>query len=211
MPFRSIHFCQKRCGFTLVELLVVIGIIAVLLGILLPALGRAREHANRVACLANLRSIGQAMRLYADTYKDRLPNSNPPNTTYDYDAINTVLVAFAKEFLPSPASLHCRSDQSPVPERIETADYTSPNSARCSYDFYSVFWAPEYGPKLVKLSSQAPLAWDLDGGSATGTPQQNHGVKGGNVVFGDGHADWQEQPKWDDKNWPNPANKFYLP
>src|ERR1041385_6083932 len=59
-------------GFTLVELLVVIGIIAVLISILLPTLTRAREAANRTACLSNLRSVGQMMLIYAQFNKDQI-------------------------------------------------------------------------------------------------------------------------------------------
>lgn len=60
-------------GFTLVELLVVIGIIAVLIGILLPALTRAREASNRTVCLSNMRELANCFRVYAAQNHDCIP------------------------------------------------------------------------------------------------------------------------------------------
>src|SRR5690242_17683648 len=81
-PCRRRH---RRRGFTLVELLVVIGIISVLIGVLLPALARARENANRLSCLSNLRQIGTALVVYLNQSKGLLPVT-PKNSTTTYDA-----------------------------------------------------------------------------------------------------------------------------
>jgi prepilin-type N-terminal cleavage/methylation domain-containing protein len=70
---------NAKRGFTLVELLVVIAVIAILAGLLLPALSRAREVGKRTSCASNLRQINLAIRFYANDYSDSLPVLPSPN------------------------------------------------------------------------------------------------------------------------------------
>lgn len=84
----------RRAGFTLVELLVVIGIIALLISILLPALAQAREQGKKVTCLAGLRSFGQVLQIYANDFKGRAPLGYQGNKHSGY----TIYVAASSSF-----------------------------------------------------------------------------------------------------------------
>jgi prepilin-type N-terminal cleavage/methylation domain-containing protein/prepilin-type processing-associated H-X9-DG protein len=82
----------RRCspaGFTLVELLVVIGIIAVLSALVLPSLVKALQRAQRLTCSNNERQWGLAAQFYAEDENDYLPREKPPGTPWRVDVYNT--------------------------------------------------------------------------------------------------------------------------
>lgn len=101
---------QGRRAFTLVELLVVIGIIAVLISVLLPAMSRARRQSLQVQCQSNLRQIGQQLLLYAQKWNGAIV---PPGRGFDVPPEERWPVFVFKPAVANPPEMLCPADDSP--------------------------------------------------------------------------------------------------
>lgn len=126
-----------RRAFTLLELLVSVGIIAVLLGITLPSLGMARENAKRVRCLANLKGVGVGMQVYLNEREGFLPYALPLDDSRVYGTSTTgapqpdSILAAMTPMLDSTEVLICPSDGDIPPE------LDSPVGKHCSYEYWA--------------------------------------------------------------------------
>jgi prepilin-type N-terminal cleavage/methylation domain-containing protein/prepilin-type processing-associated H-X9-DG protein len=151
---------RPRQGFTLIELLVVIAIIAVLIGLLLPAIQKVREAANRVTCQNNLKQIGLALMNYESSYSKLPPASQMP---YCYDFNNGISL-----------KLFTKSGQNPfgpnwaiiiLPFIEQDALYQLSNAA--GYPGFSPVPSDTSGATVVKLHFN--LTWMSIGGQKVKT------------------------------------------
>ncbi len=146
----------RETGFTLIELLVVISIIAILISILLPALAKARELANRAVCMANIRGIVQSMVIYAQSNAGTFPtNENGindqmvpsfPNTPWAYRGDETNAQEVVQDFYQGGASNWPNSIYSPQGSMwlLVLEGYATPATFVCPSDPFTGGPSQEY-------------------------------------------------------------------
>ena len=175
-PARSLTLWRgsrsRAKGFTLVELLVVIGIVALLIGLLMPALSAARRNARTVACKGQMQQIGHAFAMYVNESKGKypkaptLPSVNPNN----YPPLTETLARHVGDVM---TVFRCPSDEAVFPDEGISYFYYAELGERPLRQTF--FW------RIFGNASQVPVLSDADNYHGGTVPY--------NWLFADGHVD----------------------
>jgi prepilin-type N-terminal cleavage/methylation domain-containing protein/prepilin-type processing-associated H-X9-DG protein len=209
-------------GFSLIELVIVIGIIALLAAILAPMLEHGREQAIQVKCASNLQQIGAALSMYSNANNGAYPRTiYLPDAPLAYGTGQDALDPFVSggpqpNDVTAAVFLLLRTQQ--IPSIIFTCPYTDVNvfvadpalnsASRSNFtDFrknlgYS-YAHPYPSANLAKtgyqltshLTGSFAVAADLNPGEGGNENSRNHEDRGQNVLFADGHVEWTYSPK----------------
>jgi prepilin-type N-terminal cleavage/methylation domain-containing protein len=221
---------MKRRGFTLIELLVVVAIIALLIAILLPALGRAKELANRTTCAANLTGIMKSMILYSSDNNDCYPHLGSSITASSPVGAHEGSLMFDLYYLVgtgavAPKQFVCKSDTSAIPAQAASAvsnttsspynpTYWTANGSTTDFGYsYSFAFQYSAGSSLAAfwhntMDTAVAIGADLNPGTSPGTNwpkgaihnSHTHSDEGQNVAYGDNHAEFQRNTTCGENN-----------
>ena len=226
---------NKKYSFTLIELLVVIAIIAILAGILLPALNQAKSTAHKASCVSNLKQWGSGLALYAETYNEYFPMvrcwseaTSLPGAPlwYEFIAKEIIKITYTSSNIPNyiqargNGPLSCPASKSPFIKRDGTTGTTG-YSYQYNYAISKptdVGMAPYRTSNMKKISKAVFVAdgWPQEASFPYYTSKwdisdntkyhfQNRHGKHANLLFGDWHVSSHDARLI---NWNNPANSY---